>query len=252
MEEIIVASFLAFRGFIPRCHRQNIIMRNRYFPKGRRNSDKVSRASQKRQYFHDSSEVAWILVRWFGKRSGETPRNESGHPGGRREGGDRRGNACWKTAFLHLPRCVSSPMEDRRDLCSAVLFEFPKSRIPYTRDQATGEAAGVAEGLKRGVARPWHSDTLCCNMGARGRCSGSSQTESFEFIGQQSLEFCTRFLFRFHPFFFFNSFVWQIHDDIYRDIHRPQEVNKIVVNINGIALIKFHTHHYFIKTTTIF
>lgn len=43
-------------------------------------------------------------------------------------------------------------MEDRRDLHSAVPFGFPKSRIPYTRDQATGEAAGVAEGLERGVA----------------------------------------------------------------------------------------------------
>lgn len=59
--------------------------------------------------------------------------------------------------------------------CAIRATEFPKSRIPYTRDRATAEAAGVAEGLKRGVARPWHSDTLCRNMGARGRCSGSSR-----------------------------------------------------------------------------
>lgn len=66
--------------------------------------------------------------------------------------------------------------------CAIRATEFPKSRIPYTRDRATGEAAGVAEGLKRGVARPWHSDTLCRNMGARGRCNGSSRTESSKFI----------------------------------------------------------------------
>jgi len=95
-----------------------------------------------------------------------------------------------KPSLSTFPRYVSSPMEDRRarDLHSAVPFGFPKSRIPYTRDQAASEAAGITEGLKRGVVRPWHSDTLCCNMGARGRCSGSSQAESFEFIGQQSLE----------------------------------------------------------------
>lgn len=77
---------------------------------------------------------------------------KAGHPG-EGEKGVIRGEMHVEKPSLSPPfRCVSSPMEDWRDLHSAVLFEFPKSRIPYTRDHATGEAAGVAEGLKRGVA----------------------------------------------------------------------------------------------------
>lgn len=158
-------------------------------PEGPRGEDpnKLSRPT-KRQYFHNSSEVASCNsnARYCRKTKKKEKKNRREREG---EKGWILKNCAREPLRVSLPppmlasislvfrakRCCTSCIQLR-----AIQFdEFPKSRIPHTRFSVCVREEWLPALLNRSrerreKSRPWHSDTLCRNVGARGRCRGSS------------------------------------------------------------------------------